>query len=109
MAMQVESDLVTRIKAAQVADSEIQEMRDQLAAGGRAGFFVSPDGTMRYGSRLVVPDGAIRDELLREAHSSAYAVHPGSTKMYHDLKEHYWWSGMKRDVADFVSRCLVCQ
>nr|GFB40758.1 retrotransposable element Tf2 [Tanacetum cinerariifolium] len=35
--------------------------------------------------------------------------HPGSTKMYHDLKQHFWWSGMKRDVATFVSRCLICQ
>nr|GFD14777.1 retrotransposon protein, putative, Ty3-gypsy subclass [Tanacetum cinerariifolium] len=37
------------------------------------------------------------------------SVHPGSTKMYHDLKQHFWWSGMKRDVATFVSRCLICQ
>nr|GFD28750.1 putative reverse transcriptase domain-containing protein [Tanacetum cinerariifolium] len=40
---------------------------------------------------------------------SPFSVHPGSTKMYHDLKQHFWWSGMKRDVATFVSRCLVCQ
>ena len=46
---------------------------------------------------------------MEEAHSSAYAMHPGSTKMYHTLKEHYWWKGMKRDIAEFVSRCLTCQ
>nr|GFC60355.1 retrotransposon protein, putative, Ty3-gypsy subclass [Tanacetum cinerariifolium] len=44
-----------------------------------------------------------------EAHSSLFSVHPGSTKMYHDLKQHFWWSGMKRDVAMFVSKCLICQ
>ena len=46
---------------------------------------------------------------MEEVHSSAYAMHPGSTKMYHTLKEHYWWKGMKRDIAEFVSRCLTCQ
>ena len=46
---------------------------------------------------------------MEEAHSSAYAMHPGSTKMYHTLKEHYLWKGMKRDIAEFVSRCLTCQ
>ena len=46
---------------------------------------------------------------MEEAHSSAYAMHPGSTKMYHTLKEHYWWKGMKRDIVEFVSKCLTCQ
>ena len=46
---------------------------------------------------------------MEEAHSSAYAMHLGSTKMYHTLKEHYWWKGMKRDIIEFVSRCLTCQ
>ncbi|KAA3484290.1 DNA/RNA polymerases superfamily protein [Gossypium australe] len=47
--------------------------------------------------------------ILNEAHNSQLSVHPGSTKMYQDLKQHYWWSGMKRDISDFVSKCLVCQ
>nr|GFC71083.1 putative reverse transcriptase domain-containing protein [Tanacetum cinerariifolium] len=60
--------------------------------------------------RLCVPnDATLREALLTEAHSSLFSVHPGSTKMYHDLKQHFWWSGMKRDVATFVSRCLICQ
>ena len=46
---------------------------------------------------------------MEEAHSSAYAMHPRSTKMYHTLRKHYWWKGMKKDVAEFVSRCLICQ
>ena len=46
---------------------------------------------------------------MEEAHCSAYAMHPDSTKMYRTIKENYWWFGMKNDVADFVSRCLVCQ
>ena len=46
---------------------------------------------------------------MTEAHASRYSVHPGSTKMYHDLKKVYWWNDMKRNVADFVARCPNCQ
>ena len=52
---------------------------------------------------------ALRDEILREAHESAYSIHPGSTKMYLDLKEKYWWYGLKRDVAEYVALCDTCQ
>ena len=72
--------------------------------------FTQKDGTVAMGQRLCVPDvGDVRREIMEEAYSSAYAMHPGSTKMYHTLKEHYWWKGMKRDIAEFVSRCLTCQ
>ena len=39
---------------------------------------------------------------MKEAHFSAYSIHPGSTKMYHDLKDTYWWNGIKRDISNFV-------
>ena len=52
---------------------------------------------------------SIRESILREAHDSAYSIHPGSTKMYLDLKERYWWYGLKRDVAEHVAICDTCQ
>ena len=59
---------------------------------------------------MCVPEiGELKREIMEEAHSSAYAMHHGSTKMYHTLREHYWWKGMKKEIADFVSRCLICQ
>ena len=59
---------------------------------------------------MCVPEiGELKREIVEEAHSSAYAMHPGSTKMHHTLREHYWWKGMKKEIADFVSRCLTCQ
>ena len=51
----------------------------------------------------------LREEILREFHCSRFAVHPGGTKMYHDLRRQYYWRGMKRHVGDFVRRCLTCQ
>ena len=57
-----------------------------------------------------MPDvGDLRETILREAHDSAYSIHPGSTKMYQDLKQRYWWYGMKRDVAAHVAICDTCQ
>ncbi|KAI3503855.1 hypothetical protein L1887_32310 [Cichorium endivia] len=59
--------------------------------------------------RIWVPKhGSIRNLLLEEAHKSKYSVHPGSTKMYLDLKPHYWWPTIKRDVATYVAGCLTC-
>ena len=72
---------------------------------------IDNQGTLRLGTRLCVLDvDELGKEIMEEAHFfSAYSIHPGSTKMYHDLKDTYWWNGMKRDVADFVSKCLTCQ
>ena len=46
---------------------------------------------------------------MEEAHSSAYAMHQGNTKMYHTLREYQRWRGIKKDVAEFISKCLNCQ
>ncbi|WMV09253.1 hypothetical protein MTR67_002638 [Solanum verrucosum] len=60
--------------------------------------------------RIFVPKmGELINLILEEAHYSRYSIHPGVAKMYHYLSEHYWWCGMKRDIKDFVSRCLACQ
>ena len=58
--------------------------------------------------RIVVPMEA-QKKLMEIAHSSSYTMHPGSTKMYKDIKSLYWWLGMKKEVADFIARCLTCQ
>ena len=51
----------------------------------------------------------LREEILREFHCSHFVVHPGGMKMYQDLRHEYYWIGMKKHVADFVRRCLMCQ
>ena len=62
------------------------------------------------GHRLCVPDVIeLKKEIMEEAHSSAYAMHPWSTKMYRTLKDHYWWRGMKREIEEFVSKCPTYQ
>ncbi|WMV50000.1 hypothetical protein MTR67_043385 [Solanum verrucosum] len=46
---------------------------------------------------------------MEETHHSRYSIHPGSTKIYHDIKEIYWWHEIKKDVAEFVAQCPNCQ
>ena len=60
-------------------------------------------GIVWFGKRICVSEvKSIRESILREAHDSAYSIHPGSTKMYLDLKERYLWYGLKRDVQILV-------
>ena len=86
------------------------KIKEQVQQGNRVDFVISEDGTLLYGSRLCVLNAEVlKKDIIEEAHNSAYAMHPGSTKMYRTLKDNYWWSGMKKDIAEFVARCLVCQ
>ncbi|XP_071714023.1 uncharacterized protein [Rutidosis leptorrhynchoides] len=62
-----------------------------------------------YHDRVWVPMiGGLRDLILIEAHKSKLSIHPGSTKMYNDLKKLYWWPTMKTDIAHFMEKCQIC-
>ncbi|GJW30589.1 putative reverse transcriptase domain-containing protein [Tanacetum coccineum] len=66
------------------------------------------DGSLYFMDRIWVPlVGDIRMVILDKAHKSKYSVHPGADKMYHDLRDMYWWPKMKRDIATYVSKCLT--
>ncbi|KAL0546695.1 hypothetical protein IC582_016607 [Cucumis melo] len=106
----VQPTLRQRIIDAQSNDPYLVEKRGLAEAGQAVEFSLSSDGGLLFERRLCVPsDSAVKTELLSEAHSSPFSMHPGSTKMYQDLKRVYWWRNMKREVEEFVSRCLVCQ
>ena len=65
---------------------------------------------MYYKDQACVPDdNDLRKAILEEAHSGSFTIHPGSTKMYQDLKMSFLWFGMKRDILEFVTKCLVYQ
>jgi hypothetical protein len=84
----------------------IQEIKEQIREDKAPGFSVDEQGSLWYKERLCVPKvKEIRELILCEAQDSAYSIHPGSTKMYHDLKSRYWWYGMKRAIAEYVALC----
>ena len=86
-------------------------IRDRVQLGtGDEGWAIHTDSSLQYRERVVVPQSTdLRKEILREFHCSRFVVHPGGTKMYHDLRRQYYWSWMKRHVGDFIQRCLTCQ
>ncbi|GJW08549.1 putative reverse transcriptase domain-containing protein [Tanacetum coccineum] len=67
------------------------------------------DGTLCLNNRSWVPCfGDLRTLIMHESHKSKYSIHPGSDKMYQDLKQLYWWPNMKADIATYVGKCLTC-
>ncbi|KAH0735409.1 hypothetical protein KY285_011116 [Solanum tuberosum] len=82
---------------------EVHQQRVELFSQGG-------DGVLHYQGRLCVPKvDELRQQILAEAHNSRYSIHLGATKMYRDLREVFWYNGMKRDIADFVAKCPNCQ
>jgi hypothetical protein len=90
-------------------DTKIQEIKDLITEGRGPEFMEDEQGTVWFKDWICVPDiESLREAILKEAHDSDYSIHPGSTKMYQDLKQKYWWYGLKRDVAAHVAMCDVC-
>ncbi|WVZ71282.1 hypothetical protein U9M48_019884 [Paspalum notatum var. saurae] len=107
---EAEPTLEQEIRNHQKTDEKIQEIREQIKLGKAPHFREDEQGTVWYKNRICVPDvDIIKKLILSEAHDTAYSIHPGSTKMYHDLKERFWWYGMKRAVAKYVAVCDTCQ
>nr|AAX96226.1 retrotransposon protein, putative, Ty3-gypsy sub-class [Oryza sativa Japonica Group]ABA92682.1 retrotransposon protein, putative, Ty3-gypsy subclass [Oryza sativa Japonica Group] len=109
-ALEARPTLVDQVRAAQVNDPEIAELKKNMRAGKARDFLEDEHGTIWMGERLCVPDDKeLKDLILTEAHQTQYSIHLGSTKMYQDLKEKFWWVSMRREIAEFVALCDVCQ
>ena len=103
--------LLHKVIEAQKKDENLEGMRSQIITGeALEGWSIHANSGIYFLNRLCVPnDAQLKEEVMREAHHSWFTVHPGETKMYHDLRRQYWWHGMKRDMARFVSKCLSYQ
>ena len=101
--MEVQSTLLGKIREAQKDDKEIAEIKVRMSKGKAKDFRKDEPYTLWFEDRVYVPNNAkIRKLILQEAHDSPYSIHPGNTKMYLDLKERFWWTGMKKDIAEYV-------
>ncbi|WRX12726.1 Reverse transcriptase/retrotransposon-derived protein [Theobroma cacao] len=106
----VRPSLLNQIRELQKFDDWLKQEVQKLQDGETSEFRLSDDGTLMLGDRIYVPkDDQLRQAILEEAHSSAYALHLENTKMYRTIKESYWRPSMKRDIAEFVAKCLTCQ
>jgi hypothetical protein len=110
MEIEVGSNLLQEIQNGPVEDEKIQEIKHNIKEEKSPDFLEDEKCVLWYKGRICVPNvKELKDVILREAHVSAYSIHPGGNKMYHDLKATYWWYGMKRDIAEYVALCDTCQ
>ncbi|KAL6329359.1 hypothetical protein AAG906_017667 [Vitis piasezkii] len=90
--------ILQKVIEAQRKDTKLEGIRSRIRAGDAVeGWNIHSNGGIHFLNKLC------------EAHHSRFTVHHGETKMYHDLRRQYWWQGMKRDISQFVSKCLTCQ
>jgi len=106
----ISSEFLSLIREKQARDVSLQKVKELLRSDQTKEFALGSDGVLRFKGRVCVPDDAkLRRLVLEEGNKSRLSLHPGMTKMYQDLTENFWWQGMKKEVAQFVSACLTCQ
>ncbi|WVZ52217.1 hypothetical protein U9M48_003299 [Paspalum notatum var. saurae] len=106
----IEPTIKEQIIAARKQDKSMAYIREGINEEKRACFTLDDQGVLWFKGRLVVPrDMELRKKILDEAHTSMFTIHPGSNKMYQDLKQKFWWTRMKREIAKYVSECDVCR
>ncbi|GJT60282.1 putative reverse transcriptase domain-containing protein [Tanacetum coccineum] len=110
LVMTVHTNLPEKILNAQTdAIKEENVKAENLGRRIKPIFETRSDGIQCFEGRIWLPlFGGLRDLIMHESHKSKYSIHPGSDKMYQDLKKLYWWPNMKAEIATYVSKCLTC-
>ncbi|GKA20283.1 putative reverse transcriptase domain-containing protein [Tanacetum coccineum] len=86
-----------------------ENVKEENLCGMNKEFETRADGTLCIEKQSWVPHfGGLRDLSMNESHKSKYSIHPGSDKMYNDLKKLYWWPNMKAKIATYATKCLTC-
>jgi hypothetical protein len=108
--IELETTLEQDIRKGQKDDEKINKIWQLIKDGKGKDFHEDAEGVVWFKDRLCVPNiKSIRELILKEDHETAYCIHPGSEKMYQDLKKRFWWYGMKREIAEYVVVCDSCQ
>ncbi|KAJ0899510.1 putative nucleotidyltransferase, Ribonuclease H [Helianthus annuus] len=107
--MTIRTNLTSRIRDAQQEALKVENRKAEYLRGALKYMAPNEEGALYFKKCIWVPlYGGLREVILDEAHKSRYSIHPGSDKMYQDLKEYYWWPRLKSDVAVYVGKCLTC-
>ncbi|XP_028065628.1 uncharacterized protein LOC114268628 [Camellia sinensis] len=101
--------IVEEVKEKQLQDEFLKKIVDEIDSKPRPRF-VFEDNVLKFQGRLCVSDCfELRKRIMTKAHNFEFAMYLGNIKMYKDLKQNFWWTGMKKSIADFVAKCLHCQ
>src|SRR4051812_22257252 len=110
----IEQDLDSKIKGRKHYDSEIQKIKRYVESGKPSSFTIDhddDDDTLYFKGRLVVNTASANlnssPDVMKEAHDTPLSIHPSGTKIYQDIRQQYWWSNMKQDIARYVDECDV--
>ncbi|XP_071739409.1 uncharacterized protein [Rutidosis leptorrhynchoides] len=107
--MSIQTNLVSHIQDAQLEAMKEENVKKEGISEKDKKFEVNSDGTRYFAGRIWIPNfGGLRELVMDEEHKKRYSIHPGSEKMYHDLKKFYWWPNMKAEIATYVGKCLTC-
>ncbi len=107
---QVKPILTEQIKAATQNDDKYVKLMEEARDGKKPKLLVNDEGFLLHKGKMCIPDNIeLRQTILKETHDSPFAMHSCGTKMYRNMKEHYWWRGMKKDITEYVPKCLTCQ
>ncbi|GJY35119.1 putative reverse transcriptase domain-containing protein [Tanacetum coccineum] len=107
--MTLHPKLPTQILEAQTEAIKEENIKAKNLRGMDKSFEIRPDGTRCIKNRSWLPlFGNLIDLIMHESHTSKYSIHPGSNKMYQDLKKCYWWPNIKAIIAEYVAKCLTC-
>jgi hypothetical protein len=108
--VELEPTLEQEIKEAQKNDEQINEIRQLILEGRGKDFREDAEGVVWFKDHLCVPNvQSIWELILKEAHETVYSIHPGSEKMYQDLKKKFWWYEMKREIVEHIAMCDSCR
>ncbi|GJV41734.1 putative reverse transcriptase domain-containing protein [Tanacetum coccineum] len=109
LVMKIDLNLPSQILNAQTEAMKEENITEEYLRGMTKEFETRPNRTLCIRNKSWLPRfGNLRDLIMNESHKSKYSIHPRSDKMYHYLKQLYWWHNMKADIATFIGKCLTC-
>lgn len=109
LTLTIRSNLTTQIRAAQLEELKPEDIVEENLHGMDKHFDVKEDRTRYFMNRIwTLRFREVRNLVLNKNYKSTYSIHPGSDKMYLDIKRHYWWPNMKAGIATYVGKCLTC-
>nr|GEX79870.1 putative reverse transcriptase domain-containing protein [Tanacetum cinerariifolium] len=106
--MTIHTNLPAQTLSAQAEAMKEDNVKEENLRGMDKSFETRPNGTRCFKNRTWLPYfGKLRDLVMHEWHKSKYSIHLGLDKMYHDLKQLYWWPNMKAEITTYVNKCLT--
>jgi len=107
--IQLSCSIESQVIEGQKTDKGISHIKEKIKDDPKTQFRVDERGVLWFQHRLVVlKNRELKNRIMDEAHLSKLSIHLGSSKMYQDLRSHFWWTKMKKEIAAYVARCDTC-